>query len=294
MSRSTGSDKPRDEALAAWLLAEVGLIGAVSLRQVTGGLSNITSVATDSTGRRVVIRRPPGGVHQVGAHDVLREAHILNALEPSPLPAARVLASVGPEVIGTPFYIMDFVEGTVLASTEDAESVRVPARHGLGLELMGVLVQLQEIDLDEVGLGHLRRSPQYVERQLRRWSTKWIKTAIREVPAVERAAAVLELRAKRLGSRPECLVHGDFRLGNVMIADPEGCSRISALMDWELATADHPLADLGDLGARMTVPAEVLPGVADPFLRRGSRRSRSCPWSSRVVEAWISPTYRSS
>lgn len=265
MSRPAGTSKGTDEALAAWLCAEGGLAEPVSLRQVTGGLSNITSIATDSTGRRVVIRRPPAGVHHGGAHDVLREARILEALGTSPLPTPRVLASVDAETIGTPFYVMDFVDGVVLTSVEDVASVPVPARHGLGLELMGVLAKLQAVDLVDVGLGELRRSTSYVDRQLQRWSTQWTKTATREVPAVERAAVLLESRAKDLGPQPECLVHGDFRLGNVMVADPAGRLRIAALMDWELATAGHPLADLGYLGARMTAPAEVLLGGADPL-----------------------------
>lgn len=269
MTLDDTSDKDLDEALARWLGSELGLKGAVTLRQVTGGLSNITSIATDAEGRRVVLRRPPAGEHHGGAHDVLREARILSALEPSDLPTPRVLASVQREVLSTPFYVMDFVDGAVLATTDDAQMVPAAQRRGLGFDLIRGLASVQKVDLDEVGLGDFRRSTSYVERQLRRWNAQWERGATREVPAVRRAGALLAERVKEFENVSECLVHGDFRLGNVMVADPRGNARIAAVMDWELTTAGHPLADLGYLGARMTAPAEVLLGGADPLCAQG-------------------------
>ena len=252
------------DAMTGWLRSSAGLLGDLHWRQVPGGLSNITYVVTDETGRRVVVRRPPLGELAGGAHDVLREARILTALRPTAVPVPAVLAACqDPEVAGAPFYVMEHAAGAVLESAESARRFTLPQRHRLGFELIDVLSGLQAVDLDAVGLATMRRGTPYLERQIRRWNAQWTATAGRVVPAIDDVSSRLQKILPALSSQPDCVVHGDFRFGNVMVTrEPE--PGISALLDWELATTGHPLADLGFLGARMGAPAGVLEPGPDP------------------------------
>jgi aminoglycoside phosphotransferase (APT) family kinase protein len=212
----------------------------------------------------VVVRRPPLGELTGGAHDVLREARILTALRPTAVPVPAVLAACqDPEVAGVPFYVMEHAAGAVLESAESARRFTLPQRHRLGFELIDVLSGLQAVDLDAVGLATMRRGTPYLERQIRRWNAQWTATASRVVPAIDDVSSRLQKILPALSQQPDSLVHGDFRFGNVMVTgEPE--PGISALLDWELATTGHPLADLGFLGARMQAPAGVLEPGPDP------------------------------
>lgn len=250
--------------ITRWLQSSVGLQGRLRWRQVAGGLSNITYVVTDGTGRRVVVRRPPEGKLTGGAHDVLRESRILAALQRTAVPVPAVLASCQDlEVAGAPFYVMEHAAGAVLESAESARRFSLPQRRRLGFQLIDVLCALQAVDLDAAGLAAMRRGTPYLERQLRRWNAQWKATASRVVPAIDHVSSRLQKILPTVPRQPDCLVHGDFRFGNVMVTDgPE--PGISALLDWELATTGHPLADLGFLGARMQAPDGVLEPGPDP------------------------------
>jgi aminoglycoside phosphotransferase (APT) family kinase protein len=250
--------------ITRWLQSSAGLQGRLHWRQVAGGLSNITYVVTDGTGRRVVVRRPPEGKLTGGAHDVLREARILAALQRTTVPVPAVLASChDPEVAGAPFYVMEHAAGAVLESADSARRFSLPQRRRLGFRLIDVLCALQAVDLDAAGLAAMRRGTPYLERQLRRWNAQWKATASRVVPAIDHVSSRLQKILPTVPRQPDCLVHGDFRFGNVMVTDgPE--PGISALLDWELATTGHPLADLGFLGARMQAPDGVLEPGPDP------------------------------
>ena len=253
-----------NSSINRWLRSSVGLQGRLHWRQVAGGLSNITYVVTDGTGRRVVVRRPPEGKLTGGAHDVLREARILAALQRTAVPVPAVLASCqDPEVAGAPFYVMEHAAGAVLESADSARRFSLPQRSRLGFRLIDVLCALQAVDLDAAGLAAMRRGTPYLERQLHRWNAQWKATASRVVPAIDHVSSRLQKILPTVPRQPDCLVHGDFRFGNVMVTDgPE--PGISALLDWELATTGHPLADLGFLGARMQAPAGVLEPGPDP------------------------------
>ena len=203
-----------------WLQSSAGLQGRLHWRQVAGGLSNITYVVTDETGRRVVVRRPPEGQLTGGAHDVLREARILAALRSTAVPVPAVLA-VCPDlaVAGVPFYVMEHAAGAVLDSAESARRFTLPQRRRLGFELIDVLSGLQAVDLDAVGLATMRRGTPYLERQIRRWNAQWTATASRVVPAINDVSSRLQKILPTLSPQPDCLVHGDFRFGNVMVTD---------------------------------------------------------------------------
>lgn len=267
---SSGSKGIADQdTLADWLRRAVGLQGDLDWRQVAGGLSNLTYVVTDEHARRVVLRRPPGGELTGGAHDVLREARIISALRPTPVPVPEVLATCAdPRVASVPCYVMEHVDGEAVESAASARRFAERDRRWLGFRLIDILADLQAVNLDEVGLGDWRRHTPYLERQARRWNAQWKETAERPVPAVDHVSRRLQQILPHLEPQPDCLVHGDFRLGNVMVTgDPE--PQITALLDWELATVGHPLADLGFLGARMQAPAGVLESGQDPLAVEG-------------------------
>ena len=133
----------------------------------------------------------------------------------------------------------------MLESAESARRFTLPQRYRLGFELIDVLSGLQAVDLD-AGLATMRRGTPYLERQIRRWNAQWTATASRVVPAIDDVRPGCRRSWPALSPQPDCLVHGDFRFGNVMVThEPE--PGISALLDWELATTGHPLADLGFL-----------------------------------------------
>jgi aminoglycoside phosphotransferase (APT) family kinase protein len=158
---------------------------------------------------------------------------------------------------------MEHAAGAVLESAESARRFSLPQRRRLGFQLIDVLCALQAVDLDAAGLAAMRRGTPYLERQLRRWNAQWKATATRVVPAIDHVSSRLQKILPTVPRQPDCLVHGDFRFGNVMVTDgPE--PGISALLDWELATTGHPLADLGFLGARMQAPPGILEPGPDP------------------------------
>jgi aminoglycoside phosphotransferase (APT) family kinase protein len=145
-------------------------------------------------------------------------------------------------VNGAPFYVMAFVEGPILRSAEDATAFDEADRHAIGERVVDTLVAIHAVDPDAVGLGGLGRKEAYVERQLRRWQGQWEKSKTRELPAVDSVHDRLAARVPEQG--PATIVHGDYRLDN-MILSPAG--EVAAVVDWELCTLGDPLADVGML-----------------------------------------------
>jgi aminoglycoside phosphotransferase (APT) family kinase protein len=206
---------------------------------VGDGHSNVTFEL--STG--VVLRRPPRGPLPPSAHDVLREARLLTALEPTPVRAPRVLAvCADSEVIGAPFYVMERVEGVVVTDQLPEPLDNPEERARIADELIDALVELHAVDWQAVGLDGFGKPSGYLERQLRRFTGLWEHNKTREIPAVEQVGNWL--RANMPASPPATIVHGDYRLGNTMLA-AEAPARLIAIFDWEMATIGDPLADLG-------------------------------------------------
>ena len=265
----TGGDKgwvpdPGDVAATSWLGRELQLTEPLATAPIAGGWSNITYLVTDGTGRCVVVRRPPNAPSGGGAHDVLREATIVSALRDTAVPVPVVVAQCAdPAVAPHPFYATEFRPGVVVRSAAVAATVPVERRRPLGFALIDVLADLQAVDLDAVGLASLRRRTPYLQRQVRRWSERWRATAQRSVPTLDRVGERLSVALDRVPPAADVIVHGDFRFGNVMI-DGIDTARITAVLDWELTTCGHPLADLGSLGARMQAPDGVLEGDREP------------------------------
>lgn len=247
--------------LAAWLAAEIPAVSApVSATLVTGGRSNLTYVIGCAGGERIVLRHPPAGRATGGAHDVLREHRILTALRGTGVPVpAPLRACADPEVLGVPFYVMEHVDGEVLAGAAQAEAYPPDRRWRLGIDLIEVLARLHSVVPAEAGLGSLSPPGDYAQRQLHRWTRQWENYQTRDLPALTEATRLL--RAATPVAVPAALVHHDYRLGNV-IAGPD-CVR--AVLDWELAALGDPMADLAYLWVRIAVPASVLAPHGEPL-----------------------------
>ncbi len=205
------------------------------------GHSNVTFTLSSD----VVLRRPPRGPLPPSAHDVLREARLLKALEPTSVRTPRVLA-VGDDtaVIGAPFYIMEKVRGEVITDSLPAALDAAEQRNAIADELVDSLVELHGVDWTTLGLEGFGKPTGYLERQLRRFGGLWEHNRMREIDEVEQVGAWL---AANLPESPAAtVVHGDYRLGNTMFAD-RAPARLVAILDWEMATIGDPLADIGYL-----------------------------------------------
>ena len=226
-------------------LGEQGLgAGEITATPVGEGHSNVTYLLEREDGPRVVLRRPPRGPLPPSAHDVLREARVLQALA-GRARVPRVWAVCDDDaVIGAPFYVMEEIEGHVVTSTVPPELDTPQERRRIGEELVDALVEVHAVDWQAAGLEGFGKPTGYLERQVRRFTGLWEHNRTREIPAVERVGEWL--RANLPASGPATVVHGDFRLGNVMLA-PGAPARVSAIFDWEMATIGDPLADLGYL-----------------------------------------------
>jgi aminoglycoside phosphotransferase (APT) family kinase protein len=222
-------------------LADNGLPAPADLRlsPIGEGHSNVTFAL--STG--VVLRRPPRGPLPPSAHDVLREARLLSALEPTPVRGPRVLAvCADQEVIGAPFYVMEQVAGEVITHAIPPELDNPAQRERIADQLIEALAELHAVDWTAIGLEGFGKPTGYLERQLRRFGGLWEHNRTRELDQVEQVR--VWLAANVPDSPPATIVHGDYRLGNTMFA-PSAPARLVAIFDWEMATIGDPLADIG-------------------------------------------------
>jgi aminoglycoside phosphotransferase (APT) family kinase protein len=230
------------EPLAEYLDAQGLGKGEIEAERIGEGHSNVTFLLRRG-GERLVLRRPPRPPLPPSAHDVLREARLLRAVEATPIRVPRVLAACDDEsVLGVPFYVMEEVHGTVITDTVPEKLDTPEGRAGIGRELIEALAEIHEVDWRACGLEGFGKPSGYLERQLRRFNGLWEHNKTREV---ERVQEVGDWLATNKPESPEAtIVHGDYRLGNVMVAD-EPPPRVVAIFDWELSTIGDPLADVG-------------------------------------------------
>jgi aminoglycoside phosphotransferase (APT) family kinase protein len=217
--------------------------GPVGLTRIGEGASNVTCLL-ERDGLQAVLRRPPRGPLPPSAHDVLREATVLRALAGRARVPAVQTVCIDETVIGAPFYVMDHVDGVVMTSEIPPVLDEPTQRHAIGDQLLDTLTEIHGVDWEAAGLSGYGKPTGYLERQLRRFLGLWEHNATREIPAVQRVAAWLGKNLPESG--PGTVVHGDFRLGNV-IAAHEAPARILAVFDWEMSTIGDPLADVGYL-----------------------------------------------
>jgi aminoglycoside phosphotransferase (APT) family kinase protein len=211
----------------------------LSATPIGEGHSNVTFML--STG--VVVRRPPRGPLPPSAHDVLREARLLHALEPTPVRVPKVLAVCDDaEVIGAPFYVMECVAGEVITDAVPSALDNPAERSRIAEELIDALVELHSVEWKAAGLEGFGKPTGYLERQLRRFGGLWEHNKTRDLPVVEEVGRWLAANIPE--SPPATIVHGDYRLGNTMF-DRTAPARLVAIFDWEMATIGDPLADVG-------------------------------------------------
>lgn len=268
----------RGEELDAERLAEYlpGAIegleaGPIEVEQFPSGYSNLTYLVRVGD-RSMILRRPPPGVKIASAHDMGREYRILSHLRPVYAKVPQPLAFCEDErVLGTPFYVMERVEGVILRKGVPDEMVPGPELTArIAHELVDTLSELHAVDYEAAGLGELGRPEGYVRRQIEGWGKRYRNAQTDDIPDADRVAAwLLESMPPEPGAS---LIHNDFKHDNVVL-DPDDWSRIVAVLDWEMATLGDPLMDLGTSLAywiQEDDPPEVLSSRLSPTLWPGT------------------------
>ncbi|WP_407563986.1 phosphotransferase family protein [Streptomyces sp. 184] len=239
-----------------------GLVGGgLGARLIEGGRSNLTYDVTDGSGHWVV-RRPPLGHVLATAHDMPREYRVLTALHPTPVPVPRTLLLCEDDsVLGAPFYVMESAPGTAYRTAGQLAPLGPERIRAVVHDLVDTLVRLHAVDPGAVGLGDFGRPDGFLERQLRRWGKQLDASRSRELPGIDELHDAL---ARDLPpAAPPAVVHGDYRLDNVLVDDGD---TVTAVLDWEMSTLGDPLADLGLLAmysAPVDTPDSPIPTTAD-------------------------------
>jgi aminoglycoside phosphotransferase (APT) family kinase protein len=196
-------------------------------------------------GKSWALRRPPRGPLLPTAHDVMREYRVLNALQSTPVPVPRVYAACDdPKYIGAPFYLMEYMRGDVIRADGKSFANTPERRRAVSEGMIDLLVELQKVDWRAVGLEGFGRPDGYLPRQLKRWVDQLERTTphTRPLPVMNQVRDWLQAHLPE--SPPATIVHGDYKLDNVMW-NPSDPPKPIAIFDWEMSTIGDPLADLG-------------------------------------------------
>jgi len=260
-----------ESALEAFLERELGPADGFAVERHDEGHSNETLFVAWGD-RDLVVRRPPPGETADTAHDVLREYRVIDALQDTAVPVPpTVLACDDHDVIGSDFYVMEQVEGDVLREGAPERFASASARERIGTELVDTLAAIHDLDLDAdgVGMGDLGRPAGYTERQVERWGKQlaWAferTQEVREIPELGRVGAWLDDNCP--AEHPHALVHGDYKLDNVMFG-PGDEPDLVAVFDWEMATLGDPRADLGWMLSYWRDPKDPEPEIPELVTR---------------------------
>lgn len=276
-------------AVSAWLDGErPGLrAGDLTGEVIAGGRSNLTYRVTD--GDHVwAVRRPPLAHVLPTAHDMAREFRVISALAPTDVAVPGTVAlCTDPDVVGAPFYVMEFADGILFDSPERAAALDAAGARRCGERLVDTLVRLHAVDPATVGLADFGRPEGFTARQLKRWKQQWDASVTRELPVVDDVVAAL---GERLPTRGDgTIVHGDYRLTNVLMT-PDA-SRVTAVLDWEMASLGDPLMDVGLLVVyhRMAAePNDLMPVMSAQagFLTGDELAALYGERSGRAVDPW--------
>jgi aminoglycoside phosphotransferase (APT) family kinase protein len=266
------------------------LTGPLTAEVIAGGRSNLTYVVSNATDR-VVLRRPPLGHVLPTAHDMAREFRVIAALHPTGFPVPRPLhlcvgeAAAGP--LGVAFYLMSYVDGVVLRARAEFERLDTGTAGRVSELLVETLARLHALDPAAIGLADFGRPEGFLGRQVRRWHQQWQRSQTRELPPLEELTAALGASVPRSGR--SAIVHGDYRLDNVMV--DQTATAILAVLDWEMATLGDRLADLGllvvytELAAAGVAPTQPRYGPPEGFLAAADLVQRYAASSGAAVDA---------
>jgi len=244
---------------------------------IEGGRSNLTYRVADLAENTFALRRPPLSGVLPSAHDMRREHRVISALGGTGVPVPETIGlCTDHEVLGSDFYVMDFVTGVVAHDPNTvADALSEPARLIAGKDAVDSLLRLHQVDPDAIGLGDLGRGADYVAGQLKRWTGQVASLPIEPIPGLIDMGERLAARVP--AQRAVTIAHGDYRFGNLML-DPGG--NVAAILDWELCTRGDPLADLGWLLSYWSPPPGVetlpmaMPTTAPGFLSRDEALAR--------------------
>lgn len=229
--------------LADWLNQQCpGLVdGPLEASLITGGKSNLTYTVTDGS-TEIVVRRPPLGHVLATAHDMRREHRAMAALSGTdvPVPAMYALCE-DPDVMGAPFYVMERASGTPYKAAAELERLGAARTRAIAEDLVDTLGRLHAVDPAAVGLSDFGRPDGYLERQVGRWRTQLESSRSRTIDGIDELAD--RLAASIPASGEGTIVHGDYRLDNVLIDSTDG-DRMTAVLDWEMSTLGDPLTDV--------------------------------------------------
>ncbi|WP_434050560.1 phosphotransferase [Marinobacter salarius] len=230
-----------EDSLRTWLQQAIPGFGTkLDVQQFQGGQSNPTFLLDTDSGQYVLRKKPPGKTLP-SAHMVEREYKVMRALFEHtnvPVPTTRALCEDS-NIIGTPFYVMDFLEGRIV-NHPALRALDRQERMSAHRSAIDTLAALHSVDVNQIGLGDYGRPEGYVARQVSRWTKQYLASKTDEMPAMDK---LMKWLPKNLPSTDECAIaHGDYRFGNLMLAPDK--PDVIAILDWELSTLGHPLADL--------------------------------------------------
>ncbi|WP_433629622.1 phosphotransferase family protein [Halomicrococcus sp. NG-SE-24] len=274
------------DALEAFLTDELGPANTYDVERHTAGHSNET-LFVEWGDRTVVVRRPPPGETADTAHDVLREFRVMDALQRTDVPVPETVVACDDEaIIGSDFYVMELVDGDVLREAERERFASQEHRQRIGEELVDTLARIHEVDYETVGLDDFGRPDGYTERQVDRWrqQLEWAFERTEDDRAVPELHRVSEwLQESVPSSHPQTLVHGDYKLDNVMFA-PGAPPELVGVFDWEMATLGDPRADLGWLLSYWRDAKDPEPSV--PELEATFMQREGYPTRRELVERY--------
>ncbi|MBN9109419.1 MAG: phosphotransferase family protein [Pseudonocardia sp.] len=281
--------------------------GELEVRLLAGGLSNVTLLAGVGE-RHYVLRRPPIGPSDPAAHDVRREFLILSALATSRLPTPEVYGFCpDSDALGAPFVVVEYIEGRVLHTPDDAVGIAPATARRLCEALVDTLVDLHDTPIDQEPFAGWHRPEPFAARRLHRWIEQWRRGAHADEPRIELLGT--ELLARAPARDEKTLVHGDYRFGN-LIVDVSETPRVAAILDWELCTVGDPLTDLAQVvvyadpaNDRITHPGQRLTGLpgfltaeelVERYLAGSGRRAEDLDfyvafshWRSAIIKTGI-------
>ncbi len=247
-----------DQAVLADWMKQQGIIDqtVLSAKPLTGGQSNPTFLLTSGKQKLVLRKKPPGPLLP-SAHAVDREFRVIKALQGSDVPVPKLFAySDDISIVGTPFYLMEFLEGRVIVD-QSLPGMSSSERTAIYLEMNRIIAALHQVDPEQVDLTDFGRAGNYFGRQIARWSRQYQESRTEDIEALN---SLIEWLPQNIPSGDQTtIVHGDYRLDNLVLHPTE--PRAIGLLDWELATLGHPMADFAYHCMSWHIPASLWRGI---------------------------------